>query len=123
MLLITAISLVSKLTYNLVTEHQEYKRLKEINNNLIIDYQTTVTQINTLNNGFHYLNKRIDSLSNKGREYFAVGFRSDKEGNKFYRDWDGKVYPIYLDLFLSNTSQNYYYYIKQNGQRIYCFAE
>ena len=58
---------------------------------------------------------RIDSLIDIHKlndSYFAVGFRSNNEGDIHYRDMYGKLYKVYY-----NYQEYYWFYVGENGEK------
>lgn len=58
---------------------------------------------------------RIDSLITALQlddGYFAVGFRSNKDGDIHYRDMYGKLYKVYY-----NYQDYYWFYVDDNGEK------
>lgn len=69
------------------------------------------------------INTRLDNHINEKSESFAVGLRVHTENNQlYYRAEDGREYPAYKDLNMSNTyNYPYYYYINPTtGEREWC---
>lgn len=58
---------------------------------------------------------RIDSLIEVHKlndSYFAVGFRSNTQGDVHYRDIYGKLYKVYY-----NYQEYYWFYVDENGEK------
>lgn len=58
---------------------------------------------------------RIDSLIEIHKlndSYFAVGFRSNVDGDIHYRDMYGKLYKVYY-----NYQEYYWFYVNENGEK------
>jgi hypothetical protein len=65
---------------------------------------------------------KIENHIKEKEESFAVGLRMHKDGQLFYRPEDGKEYPAYKDIQISEANNYpYYYYINPTtGQREWC---
>jgi hypothetical protein len=74
--------------------------------------------------------KQLDTLRKKGVEgnkFYAVGYRAEKNEDgtivRHYRDWDGKMYPIFPDPQYSTSAFTYWFYINPDGTKEWTFGK
>jgi len=68
------------------------------------------------------INFKIDNHIKEKNESFSIGLRMHEDGQLFYRAGDGKEYPAYKDVQMSDTyNYPYYYYIDPiDGEKQWC---
>jgi len=125
LIILTALGALSKGIYTAVVSYQEYTELLQRVYELekkeypVIDVKKIENRLSEIELGIN----KIDSSRVIFTNNFSVGYRCDKNGKKYFRSWDGHTYNVYPDIEFSDENQKYYYYIKDNGKKVYCFSE
>lgn len=130
-IILTAIGAIARGVYFVVEEYQSYNSLQdrisylEKKDSLMTQEIGNINDVKKLTLRLDLIEKaitKIDSSRSFFVENFSVGYRCDKNGKKYFRSWDGATYRIYPELELQDGVRRYYY-INDNGQKIYCFSE
>lgn len=73
--------------------------------------------------------RTIDTLNianRQGSKFYAVGYRAEKKEDgsivRYYRDWNGIIYPIFPDPHYSTNTFTYWFFNNPDGTKEYTFG-
>jgi len=102
----------------------------------INQYELMVKDVEKLKSDKSDIEKRVDenartidtlNIANRqGSKFYAVGYRAEKKEDgsviKYYRDWNGIIYPIFPDPNYSTTTFTYWFFNNPDGTKEYTFG-